>query len=428
MRTLALFLLLIPLADAQTASIQLEEANAPGTLLQATLDMKLSGRMNLDRNGSVEAVPLEATGKHAYTERIDGTAKALRLYAEASSTTVAGVDRGTRTLSKERRLIVAQRNLNSLCPWSPAGPLTQDDLSLVAEHFDTLSLPGLLPNKAVAVNDTWPIQDATVGALCSFDGIIKHSLAGKMTELGEKSAIFTVEGTAEGVENGAKVKLTVTAKGTFDIVAKRIVSLTWEQTDDREAGPISPAMEAKVTVTVTRNTVAESPAEFAVKLPEIATADLLGVLYRQPNGAFELAYDRNWHPVVQTESHLVLRLVTNSELIAQATIAPWKKADPAVPADELHKEFIDATAKQPGWVPEKVLASAAGTGNATAKLFSHTVLGKQDGLPVQQSFYVLTAADGRRVILSVTVRVEQAETLGTQDATLANAILFPAPK
>ena len=158
------------------------------------------------------------------------------------------------------------------------------------------------------------------------------------------------------------------------------------------------------------------------------TAALTQLFYRHPEGKYSLLHDRDWHAVVQTESHLVLRLVRRGELIAQATIMPWKQADLTVKREDAIKEFLDATAKQPGWEPDKTLSSAEMPTDKTRTIYRHLASGKQDGLAVVQSFNLIANTDGRQVIVTCVARPEMLEKLGSRDAALANAIDFPAAK
>src|SRR5262249_26029964 len=131
-------------------------------------------------------------------------------------------------------------------------PLTRDELDLVTEHFNPQCLPGLLPGKAVSVGDTWLVPDGAVQAACLFDAVGKAQLAGKLTAVRDGLATFTIDGTAEGIENGAKVSVTVSAAGTFDVASGRVTRLTWKQKDDRAQGPINPESQVEATVTLKR--------------------------------------------------------------------------------------------------------------------------------------------------------------------------------
>ena len=100
--------------------------------------------------------------------------------------------------------------------------------------------------KVVSVGDTWKLSDNAAQAACLFHGVLKNGLTGKLTGVKDGVATFTVEGPADGIENGAKVTLAVSAVGTFDIASGRVSSLTWKQKDTRESGAVNPASEVEV--------------------------------------------------------------------------------------------------------------------------------------------------------------------------------------
>lgn len=428
---LLVIVFLIPIAAH--AQVTLKESLPPGTILQNELTLKFDGTMKLDRNGKIETAPMEGSGSHFYTERIENDQKSFRFYHEATSRTAIGFERGERRLDEKHRLIVVERSKGGITHCSKS-PMTRDEHSLVAEHFDSLHVAGLLPEKAVSANDTWPIRDDAASALCLFDAMIRNSLVGKLVSVKGDLATIRVEGTAEGLENGAKVKLSVTASGVFDLSAKRLTGLTWEQTDDREQGPISPAIEAKVKVTLVRRELTDEPKELSASARETIEpkntkfTKWTSLIYRHPDNRFTFVYDANWHAVVQTDTHLVLRYVDRGELITQATITPWKKANMALSHEEIAREFVDATAKQPGWEPDKLLWNGSVPTDKSQKIFRRVASGKQDGLAVVQSFQLVTHQSGAQVIVTCVVRPELLEKLGTKDAALANAIEFPQAK
>jgi hypothetical protein len=322
---------------------------------------------------------------------------------------------------------VSVRRSKDGASYRSASPLTRDELSLVAEHFDAAKMTGLLPGKSVNVNDTWPIRDEVVSALCSFDGLVRQTLTAKLVEVKDHIADFTIEGEAEGVENGAKAKLTIAARAQFDLTSKHLANLTWEQIDDREAGPISPAMKAKAKITAVRTEEGGRASQMRRERPVWDDKHVDQLLYRHPEGKYELLHHRDWHAVVQTDSHLVMRFVVRGEMIAQATIASWKKSTAATREDAI-REFIDATAKTPGWTEEKKIASVSMPASEGLMIYRHTASGKQDNAAVVQSFYLITAADGRQVTVTSVSTPQMEKKLGTADAAIAEAIRFPAAK
>lgn len=418
-------------------AVHLGEQPKPGDTFQCDLQLTVSGKMKIDRDGKPDAVPLEAKAKHSYLERVaagDGgtVQKVVRFYKEAATDRVSGVDRSRQTLSDDRRGIVAQQTPAGILHFHPTGPLTRDDLELVSEHFETLALPGLLPNKAVKVGETWTIANDVAQALCQFDGLVKNELVGKLTAVQDGKATFAVEGKAEGIEQGAAVKVAVTATGTFDVAKRLTVAVHWEQTDARDQGPISPALDAKATIDLTRAAqTAESKelTDLQAKLPAgDKVPDVLTQLRHADAGGYEMVYPRDWHIVVKNDKHLVLRLLSRGEFLSQATIAAWKPSASSTDAKAILTEFVDATKKLPGWEPEKVLENGPMPAEAGRQLYRLSAAGKQDGLEVVQSFYLLTGPAGQHVAVANVCNAASHAKVGAQDLALVAAIEFPAKK
>ena len=245
--------------------VNLTEKTALGDRATYALDLTLKGNLLLALENGKQPVPLEATARHRFTERIVTVADGLpsttaRFYTEALATAVVGGEKSVRSLPQDRRVVISRDGRSC---FALAGPLTRDELNLVTDHFNPQCLPGLLPGKEVNVGDTWPVGDAATRIACSFDVLLKASLTGKVTALKDGIATFSIEGIADGLETGAKALLTVSATGTFDAAAGHIKELTWKQRDDREQGPVNPASHVEVAVTLTRVTPAADPQELA---------------------------------------------------------------------------------------------------------------------------------------------------------------------
>jgi hypothetical protein len=279
----------------------------------------------------------------------------------------------------------------------------------------------------VKVDETWPVADEAAQHACLFEGLIKSDLTGKLTEVKDGTATFTVTGTAEGVEGGATAKVVVTAVGKYDLASKRVVELVWEQTDRRAQGPASPATEIKARVTLKRTAAAE-PKELAdgrARLPADGkpTAAMTALRYADPAGRYGFVYHRDWRVVGRTRDHLVLRLLDKGEFTAQATVSQWKKADPGRHADP--DEFKKVTATLPGWEAEEVVLDGAVPTDAGRWLYRVSAKGQQDGVAVVQTFYLLAGPAGDQVAVTVLAKAEKARAVGGRDLALVNAIDFP---
>ncbi|HKI37936.1 MAG TPA: hypothetical protein VKA46_39140 [Gemmataceae bacterium] len=438
-RTLGTVVVLLagaPIATAQT--YPLSETVKAGDCFRVRLEMDLTGEIKVSRDGKSASLPLTAKATHEFPERVlvvgdkGLVEKSARVYETATATITVARDTETKSLRKERRLLVAQRPKDQALTYSPNGPLTRGELELVGDHFDTLCVTGLLPGKEVAVGDTWKVNNSAAQALCHFDGLTDQDLTCKLEAVKDKVARVSVSGPANGIELGAMVKLKIDATYHFDLEAKRLTWLEWKQTDARDQGPANPALTATSTTTLTRKPI-ERPdalADMALvsvppdfKVPET----LLVVEYRHPKGKFELNYARDWQVVGEPQERLILRLMERGDFVAQATITPWTPAEKGkhLSADE----FKAAVTDTPGWEAEKELQAGevppAGEGRW---IYRVSLLGKMDGMAVLQNFYLVAGPNGDQVVVAVTLTPKKAEQLGSRDLSLAGSIELPAEK
>jgi hypothetical protein len=422
-----------PLAFGQAT---LTEAPAAGDCFRYGVELSLAGKMVIAQDGAKQSLPLEAKARLVFSERTLATADGLparsaRHYEDAVAAAVIDGEKLNRALPADRRLVVAVRGSEGTLCFSPAGPLTRDELDLVTEHFNPQCVAGLLPGKAVNVGDTWAVAPAAAQAACQFDGLIKNALTGKLTAVADGKATFTVEGGAEGIENGAKVTLAVTATGTFDTAAKRVVALTWKQKDDREQGPVAPASQVEATVVLKREALAAAPAELgdtalaAVPKGDVP-AETAALRYADPKGRYSLVYPRDWHITGQTDQHLVLRLLDKGEFVAQATVVAWKRAEAGKhTAAEDFKKAVNAT---PGWTAARVIDDAETTAPDGRWVYRIAAEGKMDDLAVVQSFHLVAGPQGEQAAVTCVMKPDKAKAVGTRDRDLVRAVAFPAKK
>lgn len=424
--------LLFALAAATAGRAQtctLAEAPQPGDCFRVAIDLALTGEMRF-RKASEVKVPLSATARHELSERALAAGRVARVYDKAALTIERGRDKSATTLRPERKLIVAGRAKDELLVYSPAGALTRGELGLVAGHFDTLSLPGLLPGKEVKVGETWALGNAAAQALCGLEGVTENKLAGALTAVVGDAATFRVSGTATGVEAGALVKLTVEAAGTFDAKAKRVTKVTWKQTAERDMGPVSPASTLSVNITLTRKAI-DRPKELDdVALVSVPSGEVPGPMtnleHRDAKGRFALVHTRDWHLTGVTDEHTVLRLMDRGDYVAQVTVTPWTKAKKGehLPA----AEFKTAMDKTTGWRPEKELQSGEVPAEGGRWVYRYSVTGELNGVEVLQNFFLVAAPTGEQVVLAFTLSPKSAEKLGARDLSFAASIEVPAGK
>jgi len=420
---------------AWAQAIDLSEQVKPSDCFLYTLEMKLQGELRIKKETGPATLKLKAHAQHRFSERVLASTSAtatrtVRHYEQAQVTIDLEGHRSERNLRSSRRLIVAQRHNDQALVYSPAGALQRAELEAVGDHFDTLLVAGLLPGKAIKPGESWPIPQTVAGGLCHLEGVTQGQLQGKCLPLQGDQVHLQISGTVSGVEKGAQVKCEVSAVAHFDRKAKRLVSLTWEQRDKRDQGPVSPASELFVTVQLTRQAI-DTPKELndvaIVSVPDSFTPPvaMTFVEYRDAKDRYLLLHSRDWQLTAVTPDHAVWRLVERGEFIAQATVTPWTKAGKGKAEDaEAFKKAMNNTS---GWRPEREIQAGKVETTGGKSIYRLSVLGQLEGVEVLQNFFLISNDQGEQVVLTVTTSPKNAEKLGAKDVSLAGSLEIPAP-
>jgi hypothetical protein len=436
-RTLgSLVVVLLGVAAARAQTCTLKEAPLAGSYFHVQLHMDLAGSLKIRQENQTVPLKQTASAHHDFLERVleadaDGPArKVARAYKEARADITTAGQAVQCVLRPERALIVAQCYKEEPLAYCPKGPLTRAELEVV-QHFDTLHLSGLLPGKDAAVGETWKLANATTQALCAFDGLTTHDLTGKLETIKDGIAVVSLAGTAAGIDLGALVKLKISGSYRFDLEQHRIVWLQWKQHDERDQGPASPALEADLTITMTRTAVAPANELNDLLLKALMPsgsnppASMTALWHRDKQGRYELTYDRAWQMAANTDKYLVLRLLDRGDFVAQATLTWWTKA-PAGTKHVAEEDFQKAMAEAPGWEQEQVVDAKVVEAPKGYWLYRLEASGKLNGLSTVQYFYLLAGPQGEQLVIAFALTPGQAQKLGSRDLALVGGIVFPA--
>src|SRR5262249_11956225 len=161
---------------------------------------------------------------------------------------------------------------------------------------------------------SWKLSNEAVQSLCLFDGLISQNLSAKLDDLSDGFANISISGEAQGIELGALAKLSIVAKGRYELLPKKLVSLEWTQKDERDQGPASPASTVETSTIVKRAAIEQPRALDDAALESVpkgtdVPAALTLVYHRDGKDRYDVAVTRDWNLVAQTENHLVLRLL-----------------------------------------------------------------------------------------------------------------------
>lgn len=433
---LVLGFLALVVRESPGQTCDLSEPVKVGDCFQVELKMKVEGTLKVKRDSTPVNLPMQADAQHHFSERVLAvtpgglTEKAARTYSNARILIHVLRDRMEHSLRPDRRLIVAQRHKEEALVYSPSAALTRQELDLTQRHFDTLFITGLLAGKQVGVGDTWAVAPHVAQAMGNYEGVVESDLTGKVVRMDDTLAVFSISGKITGVDSGALVKSTIEATGKFDRAMRCLVELEWKQKDEREQGPVSPASSVESFNHVVRKKI-DQPEQLndvaLIGIPEGYEPPLpmIQLEHRDEKGRFSLLHSRSWHFVGQTANHVVFRLLDRGSFIAQATVAPWKAADPG--KHMTPEEFIEQVNKTPNWQPaETPLQAGEVPSNDKRWVFRYSILGQLGGEEVLQNFYLVAAPTGEQVAVTFTLTPKQAEKLGAADLSFVGNLSVPA--
>jgi hypothetical protein len=127
--------------------------------------------------------------------------------------------------------------------------------------------------------------------------------------------------------------------------------------------------------------------------------------------------------VGQAEEHRVLRLLDRGDFVAQASIAPWPRAEPGKHVSP--EEFQQAMARTPGWEQQDVKEAGQVPSEKGYWIYRFSAEGQVDGLKVMQSFFLVAGPRGDQLQLAFMMTPKQVGKLGTRDLELVGGITLP---
>lgn len=418
-------------SSVRAQKVNLSENHTVGDFYKITTQTTLTGTLKVIREGRSVSLDLQAKNEHKWIEKeLDVQEnlprKVARYYESTRCSATVEKNSNERSLPTNKSFIVAQRFGETHLCYSPVAPLTKSELEVVSEHFDPMFLSGLLPEKEVAVGDTWKIPDRVMQALGLFEGLVSNEIVVKLSEITAEQAILTITGDSSGIEYGALNKITVTATARYDLKQKRITSVEWKQKDNRDQGPVSPAAEVESTTLVTREFLAAEPKNFPktllekVPIKEDPPGNLKALLYEDVGSSITFLYPREWYFVARTEQSIIFRLLDRGDFIAQATLSPLPKVEAGKGLS--NEEFEDLVKKSSNWEMTEVVEKGTIPTDRDRHIYRVVGKGNLDGIPVFQAFYRILTRQGEQAILTITAKPTQAPKIGTRDAAFANAI------
>jgi len=304
--------------------------------VQVVLEVRGDMKVKSD-GGKVTTLPLLVEGGLTYDELLlDSKAspwsrRSVRHYSQAEAKMKVGNGALTRTLQPDHRLLVAQADRDGSLVFSPAGPLTRDELDLVDIQGNTLLLGCLLPDSAVKVGEEWKLNADQLAILLGLDVITQQDANCTWTGVENGIATMEVKGSIDGAVGGIPSKIALHARAQWDVAKRTITWFAAVIKEQRSIGQAEPGLDvvARLRMTISAVERSEHLSEAAlagVSLEARPGCELLA--YQAERSHFRLFHDRRWRAVLDRHDVSILRLIDRGDLLAQCNISELPDQEP----------------------------------------------------------------------------------------------------
>jgi hypothetical protein len=158
-------------------------------------------------------------------------------------------------------------NDGQLVQLSPEVRLTRSQLDLLQFPCDPAGAVGLLPGRSLAsADEKWNADPWVFPLLTGMDAAISQSVSGTVLELSEQEAKIGFECRGSGAVTGSATEVTLSGTLLFDRKARVIRRFDAVMNENRSAGPVSPGLKVKASISWTQDP-AEADAQLSALIP-----------------------------------------------------------------------------------------------------------------------------------------------------------------
>ena len=433
------------LSAAAAGPVELRESAQPGATSRVVVELKAKGNLQpvtaagaAKREEKPLAVRVEA--RFACVQRDlepgpGGVRRAARWTVQAAAARNGEVIPEDSALRPEVRLLVAELREGSAFVSSPGGPLTRPELELVQGPADPLCLPGLLPEKPVAVGDRWKVGADAARSLSGYDALASNNLEATLEALDDASAKFRIRGEVRGAALGGEGTIACDGTATFDRKAGWIARLDLERAEARKAGAVEAGLDIKSTLSLERTPTTEVPPELGdaavAALPARPPAGSELLRFLPVGGGYTFLHDRNWHIFSESPRQAVLRRLDHGEVVGQLNLARGPNAGRGRHQDlaQFRDDIRAALARSFGrFVGEGDIEGTEPGG------YRHKVAvgGRVGEVDVLWLYYLIADAKGDQLLGTFTLAAAQARRFADQDVQMIGSLAWmpdpgPAP-
>ncbi len=388
-------------------------------------DLKIGGHFTLRNKDEDEKVPMSVVARLEFDQRLpeSTTQVVVRHYDVAKATIKIGQGGMDRILSETRRLLVAKAADRQVTLHDPHGPLSRDHLDLLNIVADPLALDGLLPNKRLAVGETFRIEQTSLQRLLRLEEIAAAEVESAFVAVEPGYAKIRLAGSVHGVVDGATTELQLRASYLFHLENQRMARCNLAIREDRAIGPVGPGIEAVSQLRLSMDPLPKSEKLTDAIVEELAdsAAEATGdLVYEATKLGVRLRHDRNWFVTSEEPNRIVLRRVERGDLIAQCNLIrmpPSSKSSDAT-LQQFQKDIRFSLGKR----LDRLVS--ARTWTSQTGLPWHRVLahGKIDDVPVEWRYYLAVPEKGPRLALAISIEGQLVKQFASADDQLVESL------
>jgi hypothetical protein len=341
------------------------------------------------------------------------------------------------SLPPHLQLIVAEGRTSGVDCYCPTSPMTRETVDLLELPGDPLALTGLLPPKAVDVDESWTPPEWAGQMLAAIEAIEKSTLSCKVSSANETTATIGVSGVVRGQRDGANCEVTINGTITYNRTKDAISDAKLTYAVKSSIGAVSPGLDLTMEVETNRQLL-ESPGRLDNKV-------LAAIPISAPDNAYDLVYDaapwgirlrhsREWFfyqaTLEQSPQVAIFRLMDKGSIIAQCNISPIGTAAPGqhVPLEQFEKDIRDSLKDRLVSIRAKEQLNV----DNGMKMFrviadgKHTIVGPKEKIeiPTTWVYYLCASPTGKQASFVFAVESKLVEQMGARDEELVRSLQF----
>jgi hypothetical protein len=355
--------------------------------------------------------------------------RSVRYYDKAESSVRFKDGAHTPSFGDRHRLVGVAVDLPSAQLFALREPMSREELEVIDILGNSLLLDHLLPERAVAVGDTWKLAGNVMAAFLGLDSSTKCDVECKLREVTAKVARFELLGNIEGSAGDTKSSIEVKGRYRFNLKTKRIDWFAMLTHEDRGMSQAADGFDVNVRYQMTIASEEESPELSKEKLAGLSldwTPESSRLRHQSPFGKWEITYDRDWHLNSNAQEIAVLKLIREGAMIGQCnvTMLPRKETDQLVSLEDFQEDVRRALGKSFGEFVE-AKQSADPLGRRVLRVVARgTVHGNSADLPIEWVYYHMADETGRQAAITFSIEQDQASKFADADRAMTASLRF----